>query len=159
MKARLALLLLSVCMLSGCYFNGRLYPVQGPPSAQTPPPIYTARISGGFRSGKLTATLQNGELYTGTWARVSTKPSAKQTGNPPTSTEDLSKAWDTVYGAGFYTAHVLGAPLHIHGVLSGAKGAALQVDAYVNQGPDPGAGGTRKGVAYDTNGNIYKLVL
>lgn len=65
MKARFAPVLLCVSVLSGCYLNGRLYPVQGPASAQTPPPIYAARISGGLRSGSFTATLQNGERCTG----------------------------------------------------------------------------------------------
>jgi len=159
MKARFAPALLCVCMLSGCYLNGRLYPVQGPASAQTPPPIYAARISGGFRSGTFTATLQNGEHCTGRWAQVSTKPTSHQTSNPTLSPADISKAWDTVYGPGFYTAHVLGAPIHIHGVVNGDKGTVLQVDAYRNPGAGEDALESRKGIAFDTNTNIYKLIF
>lgn len=159
MKARFAPVMLCVSVLSGCYLNGRLYPVQGPASAVTPPPIYAARISGGLRSGSFTATLQNGERCTGSWAQVSNKPTATQTSNSSRSQADIAKAWDTVYGAGFYTAHVLGANIHIHGVLNGDKGTVLEVDAFRNPGTGDDAMNSRKGIAFDTNSNIYKLVF
>jgi hypothetical protein len=159
MKVRFAPVLAFLSLLSGCYLNGRLYPVQGPAAAQTPPPIYAARISGGFRSGSFTAILQDGERCTGTWAQVSTKPSARPAPDPTISQADISRAWDAVYGPGFYTAHVLGAHIHIHGVLSGDKGTVLQVDAYRNPANNPGVPDSRRGVAFDSHTNIYKLVF
>jgi len=52
----LALALLGTCVLSGCV-NAHLYPVQGPLAAQTPPPIYEARLVGAFNSGKVTGKI------------------------------------------------------------------------------------------------------
>ena len=158
MKARFAPALVCVSVLSGCYLNGRLYPVQGPASAQTPPPIYKARISGGLRSGSFTATLQNGERCTGSWSQVSNKPTSKPAAQAPSSQEEISKAWDTVYGPGFFTAHVLGAHIHLHGALNCDKSTLLQVEAYRNTGANETID-SRKGVAFDSNGNIYKLVF
>ena len=63
-----------------------------------------------------------------------------------------------MYGPGFFTAHVLGAHIHIHGVVNGDKGTVLQVDAYRNTGPGETID-SRKGVAFDSSGNIYKLVF
>lgn len=168
MKVWPALVLFSVLLLSGCYLNARLYPIQGPASAQTPPPIYAARIAGGIHSGTFTAVLQNGEKCRGTWSQVSREPTQGRSASPEADA-NIAKAWDAVYGSSFYTAHVLGAPIRIHGVLRGDRGTVLQVDAYRNMTVDENAeaGGfhsgiftpDREGVAIDNNGNIYKLVF
>src|ERR1035441_5547048 len=106
----LPLLLVGSCTLSGCYLNARLYPVNGPLSARTPPPIYAARISGAIRSGSFSATLENGEVCKGSWTSISNSP--KQNNGhvsvDDSSAPELVSAWDTVYGQGFYRANVLG---------------------------------------------------
>jgi hypothetical protein len=55
MKTRIALILFSVCAISGSFdaFCERLYPVQGPLAGQTPPPMMNAKFSG-TSSGKFT---------------------------------------------------------------------------------------------------------
>ena len=90
---------------------------------------------------------------------MSNKPTAAQTSNSSPSQANIAKAWDAVYGPGFYTAHVLGANIHIHGVLNGEKGTVLDVDAFRNPGTGDDAMNSRKGIAFDTNSNIYKLVF
>ena len=158
MKLKLAfpLLALWVCILSGCYLNGHLYPVQGPLAAQTPPPVFNARMSGAFNSGSLTALLTGGEVCKGAWSGVNQNPAAGA-GSGASPAPDLSSAWDTVYGHGFYTAHILGARLHVKGVLTGNKGTILHVELYR---PDtPNGLNEIKGVGTDDNGNVYKLAF
>lgn len=157
MKAKLFVVLATlsaVSTLSGCYLNGRLYPVQGPLASQTPPPIFSVRMSGAISTGTLTVTLANGEVCKGAWGMVNRNPTRGGQGAaqaPP----NLLAAWDTVYGQGFYTAHVLGAKLHVQAVLTGNKGTIIHAELYR---PDtPNGLNEIRGVGVDNNGNIYKF--
>jgi hypothetical protein len=96
MKAGLGLLLLVVTILAGCVGTAHLYPVQGPLSTQTAPPVLTPKAT---ISRSYTVNLDGGETCTGTAALVPLVD---------TSPSKLSDEWDAVYGAGFYVAHVLG---------------------------------------------------
>ena len=76
----------------------------------------------------------------------------------------LASAWDTVYGQGFYTAHVLGTPLFAQTVLTGNQGSVLQVEMYRQEhgsdtDPNSVAPLDIRGVAKDSKGNIYKLAF
>jgi hypothetical protein len=153
MKARVALLIGAVSLLSGCTGVGRLYPVQGPLATQTAPPVFAARITGILNSGHISVNLANGEVCTGPWALVSRAPTS---GAPPASV-DWARVWDTVYGNGYYTANVLGARLHVRSTLTGSKGTTLDVEMYRRD--IPGAMTEIHGVARDSSGNIYKLVI
>ncbi len=158
MKAKIliALLVLGVCILSGCQFNGRVYPVQGPLATQTPPPVFSAKVTGVFSSGHFTVVFANGEECKGTWSMVSQKPTQGAQGSANAS-PDLSSAWDRVYGQGFYTAHILGAKLHLQSTLTGSKGTILHVELYR---PDTEEGLNEiKGVGIDGDGDIFKLVF
>jgi len=157
MKARFALLLLIVCTIPGCYRYAHLYPVQGPLASLTPPPVYTVKMTGVFNSGNVTATLADGEDFSGPWKAISVKERA--TAGSPASFS-LASAWDTVYGQGFYTAHVLGTHLFAQASLVGKQGAVLQVEMYRQVlTADPGAPLDIKGVAKDSTGNVYKLAF
>jgi len=159
MKARLVLFLLCLSFLSGCFQKVRLYPVSGPLSFRTPPPIYAAKIAGAFKAGNISATLENGEVCKGSWEAVSNRPTSNS--NPSTSnvtSPDMTSAWDAVYGQGYYVAHVLGTRLHIHGVLNGDQGTILHVDAYRTEDAN-GDLNTPRGVAVDNKGNTYKMAF
>jgi hypothetical protein len=153
MKTRVLFLFCALPLLSGCYRLGRLYPVQGPLAAQTAPPIYAAKMTGAFNSGNITVTLANGEVCTGAWGLVSSKP----TDAGAASSVNWPKAWDTVYGSGYYTANVLGTPLHVRSALTGSKGTLLDVEMYRRD--VPGQLTEIHGVAEDNRGNIYKIVI
>jgi hypothetical protein len=113
-------------------------------------------MSGAFNSGNLTVTLTDGEVCKGAWSTVNRNPTAGA-GNGASSAPDLPSAWDAVYGQGFYTAHILGAKLHVQGVLTGNKGTILHVELYR---PDtPNGLNEIKGVGMDNNGNVYKLAF
>ena len=169
MKTRLFAALLAVSALTGCTSYGHLYPVQGPLAAMTPPPIYVAKISlvanfgkpvtvgahSNDRSGKIHVAVGS-EQFDGRWQLVYSQtqtPTAQDAAALPT-------AWDTIYGQGFYVAHVLGTPLFVHTTLTGTQGTVLQV-AWYEQGydTDHSAVLVSKGVAQDSHGNVYKLVL
>jgi hypothetical protein len=153
MKTRAFILFFSLLFLSGCYRTGRLYPVQGPLAAQTAPPIYAAKMTGAFKSGNITITLANGELCKGAWGLVSRKP----TDAGAASSVNWPKVWDAVYGRGYYTANVLGARLHVRSTLTGSKGTKLDVEMYRRD--VPGQLTEIHGVAQDSGGNIYKIVI
>ncbi len=160
MKTRAVLLVCGVSLLSGCYRIGRLYPVQGPLAAQTAPPIYAAKMTGAFNSGNITVTLANGEVCKGAWGLVSRTPTGTGVGpaNPATAPSvDWPKVWDAVYGGGYYNANVLGTRLHVRSTLAGSKGTMLDVEMYRRD--VPGQLTEIHGVAQDSGGNIYKIVI
>jgi hypothetical protein len=70
----------------------------------------------------------------------------------------LPAAWDTVYGQGYFVAHVRGSPLFVHTELAGNQGTLLDIEWYEYAfGNDETAGIATKGIAKDNKGNIYKL--
>lgn len=169
MKTRIFAVLLAISGLTGCTSYGHLYPVQGPLAAITPPPIYVAKLSlvanlgkpvtvgahSNDRTGKIHVVL-GGEQFDGRWQLIYGQTATASTQD----TIALPAAWDTVYGQGFYVAHIVGAPLFVHTTLTGTQGTVLQV-AWYEQGSDTEHSGAlaSKGVAQDSHGNVYKLVL
>ena len=159
MRTRAGLLVCAVLLVSGCYRSGRLYPVQGPLAAETAPPVYSAKLTGVFNSGNMSVKLEGGEVCTGSWSLVSRKPTVA--GPAPAAAAapgvNWQKVWDAVYGNGFYTANVLGTPLHVRSTLTGSKGTMLDVEMYRRN--IPGQMTEIRGVAQDNRGNIYKIVI
>lgn len=158
MKNQLFVVLLAIVVMSGCA-SGRLYPVQGPQAAQTPMPVVTAKLNGAFNSGHFSVVLAGGEVCTGRWSVVPSVPAAGDDGSATTpATSGTGSLWDTVYGPGFYQAHVLGTRLYVRATPSCSHGTVLTVEMYrsVNGNGDLNA---IKGVAQDNKGNIYKVTL
>jgi hypothetical protein len=147
MLKSIATVWLSTVLLSACVIaqSGHLYPVQGPLSAQTPPPVYKVTLNGVLRSGSLSAMLGGGKV-SGSWSVLSpTDPAAGK----------LSVQWDAIYGQGFFVANVLGNPNFCRAELGGAQGQHLDVEFIALPGTSFGA----KGVALDPQGNLYKLTF
>ncbi len=160
MKSKLFFVLLGVSILMGCRATGRLYPVQGPLSAQTPTPVLLAKLTGAFNSGNISVALTDGEVCKGHWATVPRPQASKgaaATGTAPPS--EMSPVWDTVYGAGFFVSHVLGKRLYVQTVLTGDRGTVLNVEMYKPDGNAQNTVGSIQGVAKDNKDNIYKLVF
>jgi hypothetical protein len=158
---KLALVLLAVSMSSAGVnaFGQRLYPVQGPLAAQTPPPVFSAKLkrplfgvgSHATSSGSITWILANDEKLQGklvTKPVIASSPSTQRPGDtssyPPQP--NLAFAWDAVFGQGYYVAHILGKKIS-QSVLTGDQGTVLQVETYDSHG-----------VAVDNRDNIFKLV-
>ncbi len=114
--------------LFGCHSEGRLYAVQGPLASQQPAPSFPIQFTKIYaETGGFSTTLANGEVFNGTWIKLNSAPTktrfsdtsrktpdtgtpanAADKGNSGVSSLSLSSAWDTVYGSGYFTAHVLG---------------------------------------------------
>lgn len=144
-----ASLVLVATLLAGCVVMvpGHLYPVQGPLAAANPQPIYSLTMNGVYDTGTLTATLPDGEECKGDWGAISpTDPNARQ----------MSAVWDSVYGNGFFVAHVLGSRVFAAAVLKGDRGTTLNVQIY---DPKPGDVSAVIGVATDNSGNQFKLTM
>lgn len=146
--AKIAVLALGLSLLTGCLVMvpGHLYPVEGPLAAVTPMPIYTVTISGVGNSGTLSTTL-GGHSLRGSWSAL--RP------NDP-SANRMAADWDQVYGSGFFTAYVLGAPIFVRGVLAAEGQTTLTVE-FIDSPGDMLV--HARGVATDNNGNIYKLTF
>ncbi|HZB89649.1 MAG TPA: hypothetical protein VE291_13400 [Terracidiphilus sp.] len=174
MKATIALALFGICLISGCHGYAHLYPVQGPLAQLTPPPVYTAKITlepnwskpvtvgahANDRMGKLAVVLADGEQFNGPWKQVYEKAGSASAAAESQNAGDMSVAWNTVYGNGYYTAHVLGSPLFVHTELTGSSGTVLVVEWFEKQvGENDSARLVALGVAKDSKGNTYKLVF
>jgi hypothetical protein len=161
MKGRLplGLLLLGMCLTVGCA-EGRLYPVQGPFSSQSPSPAFTAKMSGGFRSGRVSVVLASGEKAAGRWEWTQTEsPSAENSRAKGAEVESLASVWDAVYGPGFYVSHVLGTKPFARAVVTGDHGTVLHMEMYRPVGEGGETPVNFRGVARDNKNNIYKVVF
>jgi hypothetical protein len=130
-----ALLLFATVLVSGCA-AGRLYPVQGPLAAQTPPPSYTVRMDS---ADIVSVTLGSGDVCHGMWSNLPKEdPTAR----------DLSAEWDLVYGKGFFVTSVFGNIGLARALLTCTKGTTVNVEFT-----------SEKGVAKDSNGDVFKLTF
>jgi hypothetical protein len=165
MKKLMILALLSVS-LAGCigHATTRFYPVQGPLATQNPTPVFVGKLSSGWSSGSLVLTADQGEVFQGRWEPI--KQPKKSTAAPAAAPSDseMVPLWDSIYGNGFYVAHVLGSKYYARGLLTGANGDSLKVEFYrpeerENQGNVNALRASIKGVAKDDKGNVYKITM
>jgi hypothetical protein len=160
MKSRLVVLLLSASALSGCSATARLYPVKGPLIAQTPSPVFVAKMTGVFDSGSFSVMLGNGETCKGHWEVVARPSSSGQAAaTSATSADNLAAEWDIVYGTGFYVAHVLGSRLYVRSVATGNRGTVLNIEMYRPDQQETNIPASIKGVARDNHGNVFKIAF
>jgi hypothetical protein len=144
------LLISAFAVLGGCaaMVPGHLYPVQGPLSKESMPPIYSVTVNGSFLpSGSLTVHLAQGITCSGAWKAVSQQdPSAKQ----------MSAEWDEVYGSGYFVANVLGKRTFARSAPTCNDSEKLSLEFLVVR---PGIPSSTIGVVSDGIGNIFKLTF
>jgi hypothetical protein len=144
-----------ISLMIGCSFSSRvqLYPIQGPLSTQRPLPVIVGEKTG-LTSGTFSLVLPNGEKCNGPWSLVIPLPNPNGGSSVEAIPErDLSSVWDSIYGAGFYVANVIGARQYGRSKLVGDHGAVVFLEMYCNEG----ANSPVLGVAQDNSGNTYKL--
>ena len=152
---------LGTLILTGCHAYAKLYPVQGPLMQLSPPPVYTAKVTGGMKVDHFYAVIGGGEKaacdFTGNPPRQRLSDPAAPPSPPPF---DMAPAWDTVYGDKFYEAHILGvhAPYYWCSA-TGDKGTVLHVAVRIGQNPNSTQAQSVKGVVQDDKGNIFKFAL
>jgi hypothetical protein len=142
------LLLTLFAALQGCTvaLPGHLYPVQGPLSKASTPPIYTATLIGGVTpSGSITVHIAGGVSCPGPWKAV---PADDATAR------QMSHEWDQVYGSGYFVANVLGKRTFARSALTCTDGEKLNLEFLVVK---PGTPSSTIGVVSDGAGNIFKL--
>jgi hypothetical protein len=160
MKRNISVILLT-SVLWGCSHTAHLYPVQGRLSEQNPPPVVVAKITGALSPGDFSAVLNNGEVCKGHFQEVA-RAKTTTVSNPATgpASSEMSSAWDAIYGPGFYVAHVLGARLYARAKAQGNRGTTLQVEIYRPEDvKGENLAAAIKGVARDSDGNVYKIVF
>jgi hypothetical protein len=155
---RLLALALCTVSLAGCVVPIAFNPVAGPLAAQRPPPGYVAQIRdvifGSGPQGHLAVALEHGEIFRGTWGPA--VPSGAGTSTSAATRElDLTRDWDSVYGAGYFSAHVRGSPLHARASLAGSAGSTAVVEVY----NEHNVCGETRGVARDSHGNLYRVTV
>jgi hypothetical protein len=153
-KLVLAFLTVGIMLASTAAFGQKLYPVQGPLTSQTPPPVFSAKVKrpliGEGSTTKVSWTFADGEVLSGKFAKVTAAAMNTKTPGGPDSyppQPNLAFAWDAVYGQGYFAAHILGKKIW-QGVFTGDKGTVLQVEFLDD----------RHGAAVDNKGNVYKEV-
>jgi len=165
MKTRLLFVLLAIITIAECSaaFGQKLYPVQGPGAAQTPPQVWTAKIKTGMVSESISGFVSsNGGAIQGKFATVTASAANARTLGTPESyppQANLAFAWDTIYGQGFYLSHLLGNSI-AQGAFTSDQGTVLQVEIFydVFRGASNEAFTKGYGVAVDNKGNLYKMI-
>jgi len=117
-----------------------LYPIHST-TQQSPVPC-RLKIHFGWQSATITATLPDGDVYSGSF-----------TLNPAIPDRELASYWDEVFGAGYFNAKVLGSPRHFRTTLRDGQGAELILE--MHQIPGDNRGGM-EGVAIGAHQSLYK---
>jgi hypothetical protein len=140
----LAIPALVSAVLGGCVLavTGSFAPVRGPLAEQKPVASYPARMTGAL-SGQITLTLPGNTACTGSWALR----------GPQQQSFDLSADWDLIYGAGYYSAHVLGVREFVRTTLSCTGGGLIRTEL----SNENNHRGNTRGVAEDDHGNVFKV--
>jgi hypothetical protein len=156
MSAKSLLAVFSLFILIGC-FSARvlMYPVDGPLSTQRPLPVVRAKKTG-LMSGTFSLVLPGGEVCQGPWSLVRPVNGQHSEGQSESSSErDLSGAWNSIYGAGFYVANVLGARQYGRAKLIGNRGSIVFLEMYCGEVKNAPV----LGVAQDNDGNTFKVIF
>lgn len=132
-----SLLLCTACLPISASFH--IYPIGG---TQTEPIPCRFKIHFGWQTATLTATLPDGESFSGSTSTHT---------NPPD--REMAPLWDQIFGNGFFNSRVLGSPGHFRVVLKGSQGHDLKMEIHAIPGDHHGG---FEGVALDNENRLYK---
>jgi hypothetical protein len=127
----------------------------------SPPPVFTAQVTGGMKIDHFYATIADGEKVS---CSFTGDPGRHRISDPPPNTSrdpfNMAPAWDAVFGEKFYEAHVLGShdPYYWCSA-TGDKGSVLHVAIRVGGNANTTPAENVKGVVQDEKGNIFKFAL
>jgi hypothetical protein len=127
-------------------FSFHLYPVKGPIAEGEAPPVISGSGSASFPGGEQSFVFPDGERFSGKFLMLTPRQS---------EVSDLATTWDSVFGTGYYVAHVLGSSAwHGGATISGSNGTSLQLEEIREHEEDQVVG-----VAKDSKGNLFKIAL
>ena len=138
--ATLPLLFLSACLPMSAPFH--IYPVEQPGRVSAIPCRF--KLHFGWQHATLSASLPDGETYAAT---VDTRM-------PPPADQEMAQLWDRVFGAGYFTAKVLGSPKYFRADLKNPAGDSLKMEVHTIPGDNQGA---VEGVAVASNGRLFEV--
>jgi hypothetical protein len=145
MTLRLFLAIIFACASTGCAVGAiHLYPIEASSLGQPQKSILRGTMIYAPGSATISFRLPDGEKFSGPCT----------IGSAAGVDDALKVTWDSVYGQGDYLAHVVGSQTHCTATLTGSKETIFHVESYNETAETP-----VKGIAQDSNGNIYKLGL
>lgn len=139
---------LALILVAACSRPVHVFPIAGPRAESRRGESIQGKVSG-LLSGRVTLHFPGEGDYSGAWSLV------PQESRGHGEDHAWASAWDTVYGKGYFQAHVLGAAFRARAALQSGPGAKLAVEFYRVEGRDTPV----LGVAHDQAGNVYKLTL
>jgi hypothetical protein len=120
------------------------------------------KVSGWANSGTIVLTGNQGEVFHGRWETIEQPKKSTDAPGAAAGDSEMKPLWDSIYGNGFYVAHVLGSKMYARATMAGANGDSLRVEFYREDRNDRDANALRaaiKGVAKDEKGNVYKITV
>ena len=147
--------LLSTLILTGCHAYAKLYPIEGPLSKLSPPPLFNAKVAGGPITGYFSAVISDHENVSCKLTKYAWNKSSAYPG-----TFDIKHAWNAVYGDKFFEGHILGASTAYYWCdAKGDKGTTIHMAMQVDMAKDESRSQGVKGVVEDDKDNIYKVAF
>jgi hypothetical protein len=139
--------LFTVILLCSCTTTANLYPVKGPLSLQSPPPILVARVGGIMgNTGNISLTMPDGEACQGRWSSAAGMAVSFGTVN-------LFSQYGSILGTGYSIGNVPGVNRG-EAILFCNKGTKMEVEFFTGSGTANGYG-----LAKDNHENIYKVLF
>jgi hypothetical protein len=151
---RLTVLLIS-SFLMACSTSVSLFPISGPyAQAKQIQPIIAKADGIMGNSGKISLTLPSGEACNGMWSSVAPTSASANVGMGSIAlSSNMANAWGTAYGTSFS----IGNSATVNrgeAMLICDKGISIQIEFFTGSGTANGYG-----VAKDSSGNIYKVLM
>lgn len=133
--------------LCGCSTQVNFYPVEGPLTAQRPPPVIVATADGiTGNTGNLTLTLPDGEKCAGRWSSVAPQFAA-------VSSTSLYGRYGSAAGFSVISGPVPGVNRG-QAFMTCAQGTTIEAEFFTGSGTANG-----HGVARDSKSNVYKMIF
>ena len=157
------LVMVVLLALSGCTAKTTLYVVDGPLAAQKPAPVYpgTMTVHASLHAATVSIVMDGGEKFRGNLELSRAPQVGTRAGDGGSRFASMEDAWDQIYGKGYYVAHVLGDGQFGHLQMTGSNGTVVEFELHsaVSGTGDQTVMSQPLGVAKDSKGNLYKVVV
>ena len=152
---RSLMILLASSFLVACSTSVSLFPISGPyAQAKQIQPIIAKADGIMGNSGKISLTLPSGEVCNGMWSSVAPTSASANIGVASVGlSSNMASAWGTAYGTSFSIGNSASVNRG-EAMLVCDKGISMQIEFFTGSGTANGYG-----VAKDSNGNIYKVLM
>ena len=149
------MVLLISSFLIACSTSVSLFPISGPyAQAKQIQPIIAKADGIMGNNGKISLTLPSGEVCDGVWSSVAPTSVSTSVGMGTIGlSSSMASAWGTAYGSSFSVGNSATVNRG-EAMLTCDKAISMQIEFFTGSGTANGYG-----VAKDSNGNIYKVLM